>query len=86
MLAVTTVFIITLILFGLRAPPAEQVQDIGMPQGFDSATQAEQALSSGGSNTNGLWGLAELLLTIRLSQRLANRLRTNLMGRLSRWK
>ena len=84
MLSVTTLLIITLILFGLRAPPAEQVQDIGMPQGFDSATQAEQALSSGGSNTNGLWGLAELLLTIRLSQRLANRLRTNLMGRLSR--
>ena len=44
MLAITTVLIITLILFGLRAPPQEQVQDIGMPQGFDSATQAEQAL------------------------------------------
>ena len=31
-----------------------------------------------------VYGAWQLLLTIRLSQQLANRLRTNLMGRLSR--
>jgi len=84
MLAIVMLFLVTLVLFGLRAPMAEQAQSEGLPQGYDAATQSEQALSSGGSNTNGLWGLAELLLTIRMTQRLANGLRTKLMGRLTR--
>ncbi|MGI9262839.1 MAG: ABC transporter ATP-binding protein [Woeseiaceae bacterium] len=84
MLSVMAFFLVTLVLFGLRAPMAEQAQSEGLPPGFDAATQSEQALSSGGSNANGLWGLAELLLTIRMTQRLANGLRTRLMGRLTR--
>ena len=71
-------------LFGMRAPAAEQAEIIGAPQGFDAATQSEQALSAGGSAANGIWGLIELLLTIRMTQRLANNLRSTLMGRLSR--
>ena len=73
-----------MVLFGLRAPAAEQAEIIGAPQGFDAATQSEQALSAGGSSANGIWGLIELLLTIRMTQRLANNLRSALMGRLSR--
>ena len=84
MLAVVTFSLVMMVLFGFRAPPAEQSEVIGMPQGFDAATQSEQALSAGGSRTNGLWALMELLLTIRMTQRLANGLRTRLMGRLTR--
>ena len=84
MLAVTGLLLLLLFLFGFRAPPAEQVTADGMALGFDSATQSEQALSAGGSGANGLWGLAEGLLTIRMTQRLANSLRTKLMGRLAR--
>ena len=82
LLAVGLVMMVTM---GLRGAPAEQVQfNAAAPQGFDPATQSEAALSSGGSATNGLWGLAETMLTIRMTQRLANDLRTRLMGRLSR--
>jgi ABC-type multidrug transport system fused ATPase/permease subunit len=84
MLAVLLLFTVMLVTFGLRAPSAEQATSLGMPLGYDAATQSEQALSSGGSGTNGLWGLAEVMLTIRMTQRLANSLRTKLMGRLAR--
>jgi ABC-type multidrug transport system fused ATPase/permease subunit len=84
MLAVTALFAVLLIIFGFRVPPAEHVAGEGMPMGYDSATQSEQALSAGGSGASGLWGLVEVMLTIRMTQRLANRLRTRLMGRLAR--
>lgn len=84
MLAVTSLLVVLLVVFGLRAPPAEQNQQDGMPGGYDPATQSEQALSAGGSGANGIWGLTEAMLTVRLSQRLANGLRTQLMGRLAR--
>lgn len=84
MMAVVGLFLVTMALFGLRADPAEQAEIEGMPQGYDAATQSEQALSAGGSNANGLWGLIELSLTIRMTQRLANGLRVRLMGRLTR--
>ena len=83
MFSVTALFLIALTLFGLRAPAAEQAQEIAQAKGFDAATQSEQALSSGGSNTNGLWGLLELSLSIRMTQRLGNALRARLMGRLT---
>jgi len=83
MLAVTALFVSMMVLFGMRAAAAEQVEIAGNPQGYDDATQSEQALSAGGSKANGLWGLIELLLTIRMTQRLANGLRTQLMGRLT---
>jgi len=84
MLAVMALFLSMLVVFGMRAAPAEQTEVAGNPQGYDDATQSEQALSAGGSKANGLWGLIELLLTIRMTQRLANGLRTQLMGRLTR--
>ena len=84
MLAVTSLLVVMLVFFGMRSGPSGQADLAGMPQGLDSATQSEQALSAGGSTGNGLWGLVETLLTIRMTQRLANGLRTHLMGRLTR--
>jgi len=84
MMSLTILYLVMLIIFGMRAFPTEQAEREAFPAGHDAATQSEQALSAGGSKTNGLWGLIETLLTIRMTQRLANGLRTGLMGRLSR--
>lgn len=84
MLSVTILFLILLVVFGMRAIPSEQAEREALPAGHDAATQSEQALSAGGSKASGLWGLLETLLTIRMTQKLANGLRTGLMGRLSR--
>ena len=84
MIALTTLSLALLILFGMRAMPSIQTERGGLPEGHDAATQSEQALSAGGSQTSGIWGLLETLLTIRMTQKLANSLRTSLMGRLTR--
>ena len=84
MIALTTLSLALLVLFGMRAMPSIQTERGGLPEGHDAATQSEQALSSGGSQTSGIWGLLETLLTIRMTQKLANSLRTSLMGRLTR--
>ena len=84
MLAVTALFGVLLVTFGFRLPPAETSSREGMPGGFDSATASEQSISAGGSSANGIWGLVESLVTIRMTQRLANGLRTLLMGRLAK--
>ena len=80
MASVTAVYLFMLIFFGMRA--AGQIADL--PRGYDAATQSEQALSYGESSTGGLWGLMEVLLSVKLTQKLANGLRTELMGRLTR--
>ena len=82
--ALTTLSLALLVLFGMRAMPSIQTERGGLPEGHDAATQSEQALSAGGSQTSGIWGLLETLLTIRMTQKLANSLRTSLMGRLTR--
>lgn len=84
MIALTTLSLALLVLFGMRAMPSSQTERGGLPEGHDAATQSEQALSAGGSQTSGIWGLLETLLTIRMTQKLANSLRTSLMGRLTR--
>ena len=84
MISLTILFLVLLVFFGMRAMPSIQTERDGIPAGHDAATQSEQALSTGGSQTSGLWGLLETLLTIRMTQRLANSLRTSLMGRLTR--
>ena len=52
--------------------------------GADAATQSENRISSGGSEAGGIWGVAEFMVHVRLTQRLANALRTRLFERLSR--
>ena len=84
MISLTILFLVLLVFFGMRAMPSIQTERDGIPAGHDAATQSEQALSTGGSQTSGLWGLLETLLTIRMTQRLANSLRTSLKGRLTR--
>ena len=84
MISLTILFLVLLVFFGMRAMPSIQTERDGIPAGHDAATQSEQALSTGGSQTSGLWGLLETLLTIRMTQRLANSLRTSLMGKLTR--
>ncbi len=69
-----------LALFGLRAPAF----GILLTEGRDAATQSELRLSAGGSKAGGAWGVLETLIDIRLSQRIANHLRTRLFGRLTR--
>ena len=53
-------------------------------QGADAATQGENRISAGHSDGSGLWGIAEYMVNVRLTQRLVNALRTRLFERLSR--
>ena len=78
MLTMSAMFIGLLIVFGRGG--------LGIPleQGRDSATVSEGKLSAGGSGMSGLFGAVELLVDIRLNQRLANGFRTRLFARLAR--
>ena len=53
-------------------------------QGADAATQGENRISAGASAGGGLWGIAEYMVNVRLTQRIANVLRTRLFERLAR--
>ena len=57
---------------------------ISLEPGRDSATVSEGKISAGGSGMSGLLGAIELLVDIRLNQRLANGFRTLLFRRLAR--
>ena len=78
MLTMSAMFIGLLLVFGRGG--------LGIPleQGRDSATVSEGKLSAGGSGMSGLFGAVELLVDIRLNQRLANGFRTQLFARLTR--
>jgi len=78
MFAMTMLFLGLLVFFGRGG--------LGIPleMGRDSATVSESKLSGGGSGMSGLLGAIELLVDIRLNQRLANGFRTLLFRRLTR--
>ena len=78
MMAIMAFYVVQLFLFG-----REGVW-VGFAQGEDSATQSENALNAGGSQANGLFGVADALVETRLSQRLTNHLRTTLFKRMAR--
>ena len=78
--SMTVLYVALLILFGSRAKPWSS----GLLEGQDAATKAENQLSAGSSEGGGAWGLLEFLVHVRLTQRLANRLRTRLFRRLGR--
>ncbi len=80
MLTVTVIYVALLLIAGARARGTEA----DLLAGKDAATQAENQLSSGGSQGGGLLGLMEFMVSVRLTQTLANRLRTRLFGRLSK--
>ena len=80
MLIISNIYVAGLILVGMRSSGLAA----GLLQGHDAATQAENQLSSSYSSGSGIWGLAAFMVGVRLTQKLANQLRTRLFERLSR--
>ena len=80
MLTLTVIYFVMLVTIGSRAGGT----GAGLLQGQDAATQAENALSQGGSGGNGIWGVTEFMVHVRLTQTIANRLRSRLFDRLTR--
>jgi len=78
MLTITLVFLGMLFVFGRGG------LGVKLEPGSDSATQSEMKLSAGGSRMGALLGSIEMLVNIRLNQRLANGFRTLLFERLAR--
>jgi ABC-type multidrug transport system fused ATPase/permease subunit len=80
MLAVSVLVAVMIVLMGSSGLFA------ALPEGQDSATKSENKLNGGGegSGAGGLLGALEVLVNIRLTQRIANGLRTQLFDRLSR--
>ena len=80
MATITILYVVMLVTIGARAGTTQA----NLLQGRDAATQAEDQLSAGSSAGSGLLGLAEFMVTVRLTQTLANNLRTRLFERLAR--
>ena len=80
MLSITLISVVGMLLIGLRT----EGLGAGLLQGQDAATQAENQISASYTSGGGLAGLAAFMVGVRLTQRLANRLRTRLFERLSR--
>ncbi len=78
MAAVTGLLFAFVIFFGRNETAAR------FSEGEDSATQSENAISQGNSRTSGIFGVVETLVHVRISQRLTNRLRTDLFRRMGR--
>ena len=53
-------------------------------QGREASSQSENTISQGSSSGNGLWGVAEFMIHVRMTQTIANNLRTLLFDRLTR--
>ena len=73
------IYFALLIVFGSRSGGT----GAGLLEGRDAATQAENQISGGFSRAGGLWGLAEFMVHVRLTQTLSNRLRSRLFDRLT---
>ena len=69
-----------LVLIGTRT----EGTNVELLAGADAATQGENQINAGGSEAGGIWGIAEFMVHVRLTQRLANALRTRLFERLTR--
>ena len=69
-----------LVLIGTRT----EGTNVELLAGADAATQGENQINAGGSEAGGIWGIAEFMVHVRLTQRLANTLRTRLFERLTR--
>ena len=80
MLILSVISVLGLLFFGFR------IGGLGayLLQGQDAATQAENQTSASYSSGGGFVGLAAFMVGVRLTQTLANRLRTRLFERLSR--
>ena len=79
MLTLTVIFFVMLLTIGSRSGGT----NAGLLEGRDAATQAENAISVGGSAGGGLWGVVEFMVHVRLTQTIANHLRSRLFQRLT---
>ena len=77
-------YLAALILIGFRAGDLEAGLFGSTITGQDETAAAENKISGSYSESSGLWGLVEYAVGVRLSQRLANELRTRLFQRLTR--
>ena len=80
MLALTVGYVVLQFFVGLRTNGIEAE----LFEGSDAPTQSENQITDGGSRVSGVWGLVEFWVSARLTQRLANGLRTRLLGRLTK--
>ena len=78
LVALTVVSVLLLLVFGTRT---YVYQD--WAQGEDSATQSENAMNEGSSESASFLGFIDTLIHIRLSQRLTNHIRTTLYRRMA---
>ena len=76
-------FTLTLMFLGLMVVFGRGGLGVPLEQGRDSATQSEGKISEGGSSMSGLFGAIEMLVNIRMNQRLSNGFRTTLFTRLT---
>ena len=76
--ALIAIYVFLLFVWGFGRGSWQQVA-----QGEDSATQAENALNQGGSESSGIIGFLDSMVQVRLSQRLSNQLRTNAFDRMA---
>ena len=72
-------YAVLLIIFGVRAGGT----GAGLFEGRDAATQAENRISSGGSEAGGLWGILEFAVNVRLTQNIVNAFRVRLFRNLT---
>ncbi len=79
MLVLTIIYAIMLFTIGSRMGGT----GAGLLQGQDAATQAENTVSAGYSAGGGIWGIAEFMVHVRLTQSIANRVRTRLFHQLT---
>ena len=79
MLTLTVIYVAMLFTIGSRMGGT----GAGLLQGQDAATQAENTVSAGYSAGGGIWGIAEFMVHVRLTQSIANRVRTRLFHRLT---
>lgn len=84
MFALAMGYLVGLVLVGMRAGELSVGLFGSSLTGQDETAAAENKISAGFSESGGLWGLLEYAIGVRLSQRLANRLRTRLFQRLTR--
>ena len=79
MLALTSVYAVMLFTIGSRMGGT----GAGLLQGQDAATQAENTISAGYSAGGGIWGIAEFMVHVRMTQSITNRVRSRLFHRLT---
>lgn len=84
MFALAMGYLAALILIGFRAGELNVGLFGSTITGQDETAAAENKISGSSSESSGLWGLVEFAVGVRLSQRLANELRTRLFQRLTR--